>query len=39
MAGEAAVILKETMIEAWQTYVSKVPIDVDVTIGDTWVEK
>jgi len=26
MAREAAVILKETMIEAWQTYVSKVLI-------------
>jgi len=39
MVEEAAVILRKTMIEAGNAYLSKVPIEVDVTIGETWVEK
>lgn len=39
VAGEAAVILKETMIQAGKVYVSKVPIELEVTIGKTWAEK
>jgi DNA polymerase-1 len=38
-AREAAVILKETMIEAGKAYLSKVPVEVEVTIGETWAEK
>ena len=38
-AGEAALILKQTMIEAGKAYLGKVPAEVDVTIGDTWAEK
>jgi len=32
-------ILKGTMIQAGKAYVSRVPIEVEVTIGDTWAEK
>jgi DNA polymerase I-like protein with 3'-5' exonuclease and polymerase domains len=39
VAGKAAVILKETMIQAGEAYLSKVPIEVEVTIGDSWGEK
>ncbi|MFZ0931470.1 MAG: DNA polymerase [Syntrophobacteraceae bacterium] len=39
MAGEAAVILKETMIQASEAYLGKVPVEVEVTIGETWAEK
>jgi DNA polymerase I-like protein with 3'-5' exonuclease and polymerase domains len=39
MVEEAAVILRKTMIEAGNAYLSKVPIEVDVTIGETWAEK
>jgi len=39
LAGEAAVILKKTMIQAGKAYLSKVPVEVEVTIGDTWAEK
>ena len=39
LAGEVAVILKETMIQAGKAYLGKVPIEVEVTIGDTWAEK
>jgi len=39
LTGEAAVILKKSMIQAGKAYVSKVPVDVDVTIGETWEEK
>ncbi|MGA2225933.1 MAG: DNA polymerase [Syntrophobacteraceae bacterium] len=36
---DAAAILRATMIEAGKTYLSRVPIVVEVTIGDTWAEK
>ncbi|MGA2404181.1 MAG: DNA polymerase [Syntrophobacteraceae bacterium] len=39
LAGEVAVILKETMIQAGKAYLCKVPIEVDVMIGKTWAEK
>ena len=39
VAGEVAVILKETLIQAGKAYLCKVPIEVEVTIGETWVEK
>jgi DNA polymerase I-like protein with 3'-5' exonuclease and polymerase domains len=39
LANDAAVILRETMIEAGQAYFSRVPVEVEVTIGDTWAEK
>jgi DNA polymerase-1 len=39
MVGEAAVILKETMIEEGKAYLSRVPVEVEVTIADTWAEK
>jgi DNA polymerase I-like protein with 3'-5' exonuclease and polymerase domains len=38
-AGEVAVVLKETMIQAGEAYLSKVPVAVEVTIADTWTEK
>jgi DNA polymerase I len=37
--NDAAVISRETMIEGGETYLSRVPIEVDVTIGNTWAEK
>jgi DNA polymerase I-like protein with 3'-5' exonuclease and polymerase domains len=39
IAGEVAVILKETMIQAGKAYLGKVPVEVEVTIGETWAEK
>jgi DNA polymerase I-like protein with 3'-5' exonuclease and polymerase domains len=39
MAREVAVILKETMIQAGKAYLSKVPVEVEVTIGETWAVK
>jgi DNA polymerase-1 len=39
MANAAAAILKEAMIQADKAYLSKVPVEVEVTIGDTWAEK
>jgi len=39
MARGAAVILKETITQAGKDYLSKVPIEVEVTIGETWAEK
>ena len=39
MTDEAAMILKATMIEAGKAYLAKVPIEVEVTIGETWAEK
>ena len=39
MAMEAAVILNEIMIQAGKAYLGKVPVEVDVTIGETWAEK
>ena len=39
MANNAAAILRKTMIEAGKVYLSKVQVEVEVTIGDTWAEK
>ena len=39
MAGEAASILNETMIQAGKAYLSKVPVEVEVTVADNWAEK
>jgi len=39
VAAEVAAILKETMIQAGKAYLSRVPVEVEVTIGDTWAEK
>ena len=39
MADDAAVILRETMIQAGKAYLFKVPVEVEVTIGETWAEK
>ena len=39
MAKEVAAILKETMIEAGKTYLGRVPVEVELTIGETWAEK
>ena len=36
---DSARILREPMIEAGKAYLSRVPVEVDVTIGDTWAEK
>jgi DNA polymerase I-like protein with 3'-5' exonuclease and polymerase domains len=38
-ADDAAAILRATMIEAGKTYLSRVPVEVQVTIGNTWAEK
>ena len=38
-AEEAAVIVKETMIQAGKVYLGKVPVEVEITIGETWSEK
>jgi DNA polymerase I-like protein with 3'-5' exonuclease and polymerase domains len=37
--GEAAVILKETMIQACKAYLGRVPVEVEVAIGETWADK
>jgi len=39
MAEEAAAILKEAIIEARKAYLVRVPIEVEITIGETWAEK
>ena len=39
IANDAASILKETMIQARKAYLFKVPIEVEVTVADTWAEK
>jgi DNA polymerase I-like protein with 3'-5' exonuclease and polymerase domains len=39
VAVEAAVTLKETVIQAGKAFLNKVPIEVEVTLGETWVEK
>jgi len=39
MAGEVAVIHKETMIQAGKAYLGQVPIEVEVTVADNWAEK
>ena len=35
----SATILRETMIEAGKAYLSGVPVEVEVTIGESWAEK
>jgi len=35
MEDDAAEILRKTMIEAGEAYLSRVPVEVDVTIGET----
>jgi DNA polymerase I-like protein with 3'-5' exonuclease and polymerase domains len=37
-ANAAAAILRETMIEAGKAYLGKVPVEVEVAIGETWAE-
>ncbi len=39
VSEEAAVIFRETMIQADKAYLSKVTVDVEVTIGETCEEK
>lgn len=39
IANDAAAILRETMIEAGEAYLYRVPVEVEVTIGETWAEK
>jgi DNA polymerase I-like protein with 3'-5' exonuclease and polymerase domains len=39
MVNDAAVILRATMIEAGKAYRERVPVEVEVTIADTWAEK
>ncbi|MFZ0943754.1 MAG: DNA polymerase [Syntrophobacteraceae bacterium] len=39
LPGEAGVILRETMIQAGEAYLGKVPVEVEVAIADTWAEK
>jgi hypothetical protein len=39
MGNDAAAILREAMIESGKAYLDKVPIEVEVTIADTWAEK
>ncbi len=39
MAGEVAVVLKQNMTQAGKAYLSRVPVEVEVTIGGTWAEK
>jgi hypothetical protein len=39
VVNDAVAILRDTMIEAGKTYLSRVPIEVEVTFGDTWAEK
>ena len=39
LAGEVAVILKETMIQAGKAYLGKVSVEVEVTVADTLAEK
>jgi len=37
--ADDAEILRETMIEAGKAYLSRVPVEVEVTIEKTWAEK
>ena len=36
---DAAEILRKTMLEAGKAYLSRVPVEVEVTIGETWAAK
>ena len=38
-AGETAVILKQTMIQAGKAFLGRVPVEVGVRIAETWAEK
>ena len=37
--NKAAAILRASMIEAGKAFLSRVPVEVEVTIGETWAEK
>jgi DNA polymerase I-like protein with 3'-5' exonuclease and polymerase domains len=37
--AKAGCILKDSMIEAVQVYLKKVPVVVDVSVGENWAEK
>ncbi|MGA3118803.1 MAG: DNA polymerase [Syntrophobacteraceae bacterium] len=39
MADDAAEILREIMIEAGNAFLARVPVEVEVRIGETWAEK
>ena len=39
VANDATAILKETMIQAGKAYLSKVPVEIEVAIGETWAER
>ena len=39
LANDATAILKKTMIQAGKAYLSKVPVEVEVTVADNWAEK
>ena len=39
MADDAAEILRETMTEAGKAFWARVPIEVEVTIVESWAEK
>ncbi len=39
IADDSAVILRLTMIEAAKALLSRVPVEVEVTIGNIWAEK
>ena len=39
MVNDVAAVLLETMIKAGKAYLTRVPIEVEVNIGDTWAEK
>jgi DNA polymerase I-like protein with 3'-5' exonuclease and polymerase domains len=38
LAEEAVAILKETMIQAGEDYLGRIPVELEVTIGESWVE-
>jgi hypothetical protein len=39
MANDAAAILRETIIQAGKAYLSRVPVEVEVTVANIWAEK
>jgi DNA polymerase I len=39
MVENLATILRETMTKAGEAYLSRIPIEVGVTIGETWAEE
>ncbi len=38
MADDAATILRETVIEAGEVYLGKVPVAAEAAVADTWAE-